>query len=92
MIHAVSINSRYLSFVTMNSCQEFYDEMATIFNIPKIELISNYDPNNLSSNVEHFNNCMDKWLELYKTQGVEVNYYANLTELEKLYNTETKNK
>ena len=91
MIHAVTINSRYLSFVTMNSCQEFYDEMASMFDIPKIELIANYDPNNLSSNVEHFNNCMEQWLELYKIHGVEVNYYANLTELENLYKLEIKN-
>ena len=92
MIHAVSINSRYLSFVTMSSCQEFYDEMANMFNIPKIELIANYNPDDLSSNVNYFNNCMEQWLDLYRNHGVEVNYYANLSELENLYRTEKKNK
>lgn len=88
MMHAVSINSRYLSFVTMNSCQEFYDEMASMFNIPKIELIANYNPDDLGSNVNCFNNCMEQWLNLYRTHGVEVNYYANLTDLEDLYKPE----
>lgn len=92
MIHAVSINSRYLSFVTMNSCQEFYDEMASMFNIPQIELIANYNPNDLGFNVNSFNICMEQWLKLYRTHGVEVNYYANLNELENLYKPDNKNK
>ena len=92
MMHAVTINSRYLSFVTMNSCQEFYDEMASMFNIPQIELMANYNPNDLSSNVNCFNSCMEQWLELYRTHGVEVNYYANLGELENLYKPDKNNK
>lgn len=92
MMHAVTINSRYLSFVTMNSCQEFYDEMASMFNIPQIELMANYNPDDLSSNVNYFNNCMEQWLDLYRTHGVEVNYYANLSELENLYKPDKKNK
>lgn len=85
MIHAVSINSRYLSFVTMNSCQEFYDEMYNMFNIPKIELIKHYNPDNLSLNVDNFNNCMEEWLNLYREYNVNINYYANIEELEYLY-------
>ena len=92
MMHAVTINSRYLSFVTMNSCQEFYDEMANMFDIPKIELMSNYNPDDLSYNVTLFNNCMEQWLNLYRMYGVEVNYFDNLKELENLYKTTNKNK
>jgi len=92
MMHAVTINSRYLSFVTMNSCQEFYDEMASMFNIPQIELMANYNPDDLSSNVNCFNSCMEQWLALYRTHGVEVNYYANLSELENLYKPTKNNK
>jgi len=92
MMHAVSINSRYLSFVTMNSCQEFYDEMASIFIIPQIELMTNYNPDDLISNVNFFNSCMEQWLNLYRTHGVEVNYFANLSELENLYNPNNKHK
>lgn len=88
MKHSVSINSRYLSFVTMSSCQLFYDEMASMFNIPKIELIAYYNPDDLEANVIVFNNCMEQWLKLYSIYGLEVNYYANLSELENLYNTD----
>lgn len=92
MMHAVTINNRYLSFVTMNSCQEFYDEMASMFNIPQIELITQYNPDDLKANVSFFNNSMEQWLELYRINGVEVNYYANLNELEGLYRPKKNNK
>ena len=49
MMHAVTINSRYLSFVTMCSCQDFYDEMFKNFQIPKIELIDYYNPDDLDA-------------------------------------------
>ena len=85
MMHAVTLNSRYLSFVTMTSCQEFYDEMHDMFNIPRIELLEYYNPDDLSGNVEAFNTCMAEWLKLYKQFGMEVNYYADLNELEGMY-------
>ena len=92
MIHAVNINSRYLSFVTMASCQDFYDEMSCMFNIPKIELLGKYNPNDLVSNVNSFDECMEKWLELYKIYGVDVNYYKNISELDYLYKDLNNNK
>ena len=85
MLHAVTINSRYLSFDTMCSCQGFYDEMADMFDIPRIDLISHYNPDDLMSNVTIFNACMQEWLKLYERFGIEVNYYPSLIELEDLY-------
>ena len=90
MLHAISINSRCLSFVTMSSYQKFYDEMTSMFNIPQIKLIDNYNPDDLASNVNYFNNCMEEWLRLYKTHWVEVNYYVSLNELENLYKSRNK--
>lgn len=85
MIHAVKINSKYLSFVTMASCQEFYDEMYEQFNIPQINLIGKYNPDNLFDNVDSFNFAMSKWKKLYDQFGIDINYYNNLEELENLY-------
>lgn len=68
MINVVSINISYIYFVTINSCQKFYEEKASLFNIPKIELIANYNPCNLKSNVEYLEICMDKELQLYKNK------------------------
>lgn len=90
MYHAVSINSRYLSFVTMRSCQEFYDDMFLAFQIPKIELIDYYNPDDLVNNAEKFDSCMEKWLELYKQVGLDVNFYADTKELEGMYSAKEK--
>lgn len=92
MYHAITIKSGYLSFVTMNSCQNFYDEMASIFDIPSIGLIEKYNPDDLEANAKYFEECMEKWLELYKKNGIDINYYENLTELENLYQNNNKSK
>jgi hypothetical protein len=85
MHHAVDINSNYLSFRTMASCQEFYDEMSSLFDIPKIELLSRYSPTDLVGNEVAFNEAMEEWKKLYTHVGLEVEYYDSLEELDKLY-------
>ena len=64
MYHAIEINSKYLSFRTMASCQEFYDEMAEIFDIPRIELLVRYNPNDLRENARAFDEAMEEWMLL----------------------------
>ena len=85
MHHAVDINSNYLSFRTMAACQEFYDEMTTLFDIPKIELLSKYSPTDLVGNEVAFNEAMEEWKKLYTHVGLEVEYYGSLDELDNLY-------
>ena len=85
MHHAVDINSNYLSFRTMAACQEFYDEMAELFDIPRIELLIKYSPTDLVGNEVAFNEAMEEWKKLYTHDGLEVEYYDNLEELDKLY-------
>ena len=86
MYHAIEINSKYLSFRTMASCQEFYDEMAEIFDIPRIELLVRYNPNDLRENARAFDEAMEVWKKLYDEVGLDVQYYENLNDLECLYN------
>lgn len=85
MHHAVDINSNYLSFRTMASCQEFYDEMTSLFDIPKIELLSRYSPTDLVGNEVAFNEAMEEWKKLYTHVGLEIEYYGSLDELDNLY-------
>ena len=85
MHHAVDLNSNYLSFRTMASCQEFYDEMAEIFGIPRIELLVRYSPTDLVGNEVAFNEAMEEWKSLYTIVGLEVEYYDSLDELDNLY-------
>jgi len=84
MYHAVDINSTYLSFVTMSACQEFYDEMADEFDIPRIELLASYNPDNLKRNATFFDNALSEWKKLYDMFGLEIQYYSNLEEFENL--------
>ena len=85
MIHACEINSRYLSFITMASCQEFYDEMFEEFNIPKIELISKYNPNDLNENVLNFELAMAEWKKNYDMLGIKINRYEDLNNFREAY-------
>ena len=85
MYHAIDINSNYLSFRTMASCQEFYDEMAELFDIPRIELLVKYNSNDLKANAMAFDFAMAEWKKLYDEVGLEVQYYQNLEDLESLY-------
>lgn len=89
MLHAFKINSRYLSFVTMAGCQEFYDDMYEQFNIPQINLIGKYKPDNLFDNIDSFNLAMSEWKNLYDQFGIDINYYNNLKELENLYSNKS---
>lgn len=84
MYHAIDINSTYLSFVTMSSCQELYDEMADEFDIPRIELLANYSPDDLKGNATLFDNALSEWKKLYDMFGLEIQYYSNLEEFENL--------
>jgi hypothetical protein len=69
----------------MASCQDFYDEMAEIFDIPRIELLVKYNPNDLKENAVAFDEAMEEWKKLYDEVGLEVQYYENLESLENLY-------
>jgi hypothetical protein len=79
MKYAVSNNHKYLSFVTMVSCQEFYDEMASTYNIPEINLIGYYDNDNLQNNVIAFEEAMGEWKKLYDMFNKNVVSYEDIS-------------
>lgn len=88
MYHAIDINSNYLSFRTMAACQELYDEMADMFEIPRIELLVKYNPKDLKANAEAFDEAMNEWKKLYDEVEIDIQYYDSLEELENLYKEE----
>ena len=85
MHHSVDINSNYLSFRTMAACQEFYDEMAALFDIPRIELLVRYSPTDLVGNEMAFIEAMEEWKRYYELVGLEIEQYNSLEELDNLY-------
>lgn len=85
MYHATNTNNVYLSFVTMAACQEFYDEMSMHYEIPSIDLIGSYNPNDLQANQIAFEQALMKWKELYDTFDKPIIQFATLEDLNGLY-------
>lgn len=90
MYHATDTNNVYLSFVTMAACQEFYDEMSLHYEVPQIDLIGNYNPNDLLSNQIAFDNALLKWKELYDHFNKPVIQFDSLEDLNNLYKNTSK--
>lgn len=85
MYHAVNTNNRYLSFITMASCQEFYDAISEAYDIPEIHLIEKYNPDNLEENAINFDKALEEWKGLYDAFHKEIVYFESLEELSSLY-------
>lgn len=85
MDHAFDTNNVYLSFVTMSSCQDFYDEMAEQFHIPAIELMQYFNPDDLKENINSFQKVLHQWKKLYDKWNIPINQYQNLEEFKKVY-------
>ena len=85
MFHSIDIDSPYLSFQTMSSCQYFYDAMYNEFNINKINVMRNFCPSNLAATAICFDAAMEEYLELYKKLNVNVVNYQTIDEFERSY-------
>jgi hypothetical protein len=77
--------------VTMASCQWFYNDMAKKYNIPKINMIDKYNPNNLDKTAKAFDDAMEEWKKLYDKLGKPVKKYKNLNEFKKDYLGDSRN-
>jgi hypothetical protein len=82
---ASKIDNEYLAFMTMASCQKFYNEMANKHNIPKINLIQKYNPNDLDETARVFDDAMEEWKKLYDKLGKPIRKYEDLDEFKKDY-------
>ncbi len=85
MFFAVSTNDYYLSFKTMASCQTFYDEMASGYDVPPIELLSNYDAHNLKNNASQFDIALDRWEANYVRLNVDIKRFQTVDSFRSYY-------
>ena len=79
--HAVQINSRYLSFMVMAACQKFYDEMVERYDIPEIDLIGKYNPDDLAGNAYQFDYALNEWGKLYDRFNKRIEKVDSVEEL-----------
>lgn len=85
MTYAKLTENKYLSFMTTASCQNFYDEMYSIYDIKELNLFTNFDIDNLDKSEKNFNSILEKYLDLYEKTDSPVCYYNNIEEFEKSY-------
>jgi len=85
MFHSIDIDSPYLSFQTISSCQYFYNMMSNDFNIENINVIKNFFPSELSKTADCFDMAMEEYLELYKKLSVDVVNYPTIDDFEQSY-------
>jgi len=81
MRQATMTNNRFLSFMTMCATQELYNELFSFFNIEKFDLITKYDPLDLSKNEVVFNQEMNKWKRIYVKVDRKVLEFMSLDKL-----------
>ncbi|MCL2006473.1 MAG: nucleotidyltransferase domain-containing protein [Treponema sp.] len=85
MFHSIDINSPYLSFQTISSCQYFYNMMSGKFNIKPIDITKNFNPADLKAAAECFDKGMEEYLKLYKRLNISVRNYQAIEDFERGY-------
>ena len=75
----------YSSFMNMCFLQNMIDEIAAGVDIGTVDLMENYDPDNLRNNVLLFDRFLAGYETLYSKAGIEVNRFANVDEFVRSY-------
>jgi hypothetical protein len=85
MYLAAHTNDAYLALMTMTSCQGFYDEFATEYNIDRGRLFEGFRIDDLSRSAEQFETAMEYYRHLYTQVGKPVKFYPSIEAFEEAY-------
>lgn len=85
MVLAAQTDDAYLSLMTMASCQGFYDEFSTEYNVERVRLFEEFHIDDLSRSAERFDAGADYYRRLYAQLGEPIRSYASIEEFEKAY-------
>ena len=85
MYLAAHTNDAYLALMTMASCQEFYDQLATEYSIDRVRLFEGFQIDDLSRSAELFDAAMEYYRRLYTQVGEPVRSYSSIEAFEKAY-------
>ena len=85
MYLAAQTEDIYLALMTMASCQGFYDEFATEYNIDRVRLFEGFHIDDLSRSAERFNAAMEYYRCLYTQVGAPVRSYSSIEAFETAY-------
>lgn len=85
MYLAAQTNDAYLALMTMASCQGFYDDFATEYNIDRVRLFEGFQIDDLSRLAEQFDAAMEYYRCLYTQVGEPVRSYSSIEAFERAY-------
>jgi len=85
MVLAAQTDDAYLALMTMASCQELYDELATEYHVDRVRLFEGFQIDDLSRSAEEFDAAMEYYRCLYTQLGEPVRSYSSIEEFEKAY-------
>jgi hypothetical protein len=85
MYLAAQTDDAYLALMTMASCQGFYDEFASEYNIDRVRLFEGFQVGDLPRSAELFDRAMEYYRYLYTQVGAPVRSYASHEAFEKAY-------
>jgi hypothetical protein len=85
MYLAAQTDDAYLALMTMASCQEFYDEFATEYNIDRVRLFEGFKIDDLRRSAEQFDSAMEYYRCLYNRVGEPVRSYSSIEAFERDY-------
>ena len=85
MVLAAQTDDAYLALMTMASCQGFYDEFSTEYDIERVRLFEEFHIDDLSRSAERFDAAAEYYRDLYAQLGEPIRSYAGIEEFEKAY-------
>ena len=87
MIEAAKNRNAYSSFMAICSFAKMMDEISEMVDIGKFNILDKYNPDHLDENVKLYNNCLNKYKQVYKRAGIKINEFKNIDEFVKSYLT-----
>jgi len=85
MIEAAKNRNAYSSFMAICSFAKMMDEISEMVDIGKFNILDKYNPDHLDENVKLYNNCLNKYKQVYKRAGIKINEFKNIDEFVKSY-------
>ncbi|MFT3892126.1 MAG: hypothetical protein QM730_10875 [Anaerolineales bacterium] len=85
IILAAETDDAYLALMTMASCQQFYDEFSTEYDIERVRLYEGFRIDDLYRSVERFDVAAEYYRDLYARLGEPIRSYSSIEEFEDAY-------
>lgn len=75
----------FSSFMNMGSCQLMISEITSTVEVPEMDLMGSFDPENLNANVEAFDDMLSQFADIYRKAGFAPKIYESVEAFRKAY-------